>query len=70
VLPLQTEAEALITEGCAGNEVNAVTARLLEIPIPQAFTPDTVTFPLMTGAFVLIELLVEAPVQPNGKVQL
>ena len=48
----------------------AVTARLRIAPLPQVLLAETLMFPLLVPATVVIEFVVELPDQPEGNVQL
>lgn len=54
--------------GVAGKGVT-VTARVCAVELPQLLFAVTVTFPLVELAVALIELVVEVPLQPPGKIQ-
>jgi len=45
-----------------------VTAKVLEPAEPQAFDTDTTMLPLAVPVVTVIELLVELPLHPPGKV--
>ena len=56
--------------GCGGTAVKDVTARVRAVPIPQAFTPETLMLPLLLPVVALMEVEVEVPDQPAGRLQL
>ena len=58
----------VITPGCAG-AVFRLTANVAAVLLPQAFVATTEIVPLVVPAVTLIELEVEVPFQPEGKVQ-
>jgi len=45
-----------------------VTERLCAVPVPQTFTPETKTDPLLAEAVVEMLAVDEVPDQPDGKV--
>ena len=64
------ELVAEIAEGCGGTAENAVTARLRAVPVPHAFTPETLMLPLLLPVVALMEMLADVPDQPEGSDQL
>jgi hypothetical protein len=46
-----------------------VTANVLTVLLPQILFAVTLIFPLLAPTVVVIEVVVEVPVQPDGKVQ-
>ena len=47
-----------------------MTARLRAVPVPQAFTPETLMLPLLLPVVALMEVLADEPDQPEGSDQL
>jgi hypothetical protein len=68
VLPVQTVARPLMAPGAEGTAL-ADTVRLAAADVPQAFVAATVTVPPAEPAVTVMEVVVEAPVQPPGSVQ-
>ena len=68
VLPSQTDAEPLMLPGVAGM-VLTVTLWVSTADEPQALLAITVIFPVVDPAVVVIDVVVEVPDQPEGKVQ-
>jgi hypothetical protein len=66
-LPEQMLVLPLIVPGTAGTLLT-VTLRVLGTDEPQALLAVTLAFPLVALAMVLMEFVVEVPVQPPGKV--
>ena len=58
----------LMTPGCAGKAVTVI-ANVLTTLLPQALFAVTVMLPLVAPAVVVMEVVVEEPVQPPGNVQ-
>ena len=69
LLPKHTVADPEIDPGVVGIVVTA-TASVDDVVVPQELVAETVTLPEVELAVVLIELVEEVPVQPEGKVQL
>jgi hypothetical protein len=53
--------------GCPSSGVT-VTARILNVPEPQALFAVTETFPLLALAVAVMEFVAEVPVHPVGMV--
>jgi hypothetical protein len=54
----------------AGGALLTVTAKVLTMLFPQLPTAVTLMFPLLAPTVVVMEVVVEVPVQPDGKVQM
>ena len=67
--PAQAEPLAEIVPGCE-SVVEVVTASVRAVLFPQEFTATTDTLPDVVPTVVLIELLVEDPVHPDGNVHM
>jgi hypothetical protein len=59
----------VIVPGCAGNVQAIVTASVLVGPAPQVLFALTVILPPAVPAVAVIEVVVDVPDQPEGKVQ-
>ena len=59
----------LMTPGCAGAAAVIETIKVLVVPLPQELFAFTDIVPPVVPDVVLIELVVEVPVQPDGNVQ-
>jgi hypothetical protein len=68
LLPEQIVAGPEIVAGVAGVEFT-VTVNVCADEVPQEFVAVTVMFPLVAFAVVVIEFVVELPLQPEGVVQ-
>ena len=68
VVPEQIVVAPVIALGVSGAEFTVIACVEAELA-PQLFVAVTETLPLVVLAVALIELLVLAPVQPKGKVQ-
>ena len=66
-LPVQTDAEPLIVPGVAGMLLTVI-ALVCAADEPQALFAFTVILPLEDPTVVVIEVEVEVPDQPEGKV--
>ncbi len=67
-LPWQTEVFPVMDSGVAGI-LFTMTASVLVVDVPQELLADTVIFPPLPPTVAEIELLVDVPIQPTGKVQ-
>jgi hypothetical protein len=67
LLPEQIVAGPEIVPGVAGVELT-VTANVCAALVPHVLSAVTVIFPLVVFAVVVIEFVVEVPLQPNGDV--
>jgi hypothetical protein len=67
VEPWQTDALPEMVPGCAGTVV-VVTARVLAVLVPQPFEAVTEMSPPFGPTVAVMELVVEVPVHPAGRV--
>ena len=58
-----------MTPGCAGEDAVMLTAKVRAVLPPQLLLAFTVIFPPAVPEVAVILLVVELPVQPEGKVQ-
>ena len=58
----------MIVPGCTGSVVKD-TLNVLAVPEPQLLLAVTEMLPLLAATVAVMELVVEVPVQPDGKVQ-
>jgi hypothetical protein len=65
---LQTLAFPEIAPGCAGVPLLDITLTLLVAEAPQLLLAETVMSPLVEDAVALMEVEVEVPLHPDGKV--
>ena len=69
-MPGQTELLPVIAPGCDGAEEPMDTARVCEELVPQLLLAETEMVPAELPVVTVIELVVDEPVHPEGKVQL
>jgi hypothetical protein len=67
VLFVHTEALPVIEPGCAGID-EVVTTKTCAMELPQVLFATTLILPPVAPAVVVIELVLEVPVHPEGKV--